>query len=119
MLETVETTQVSAQGFFTLGRVGRRWIFLTPERKPFFSLELNHIDSSPLRYLENLPRWEHKYGNDSLRWLAESVAPNLKQWGFNSVGWVQKISIHQRAHTPSFTSEEYCGLQLPTATCYL
>jgi len=113
MLETVETTQISAQGFFTLGRVGRRWVFLTPERKPFFSLGLNHIDSSPLRYLENLSRWEHKYGNDSLRWIAESVAPNLKQWGFNSVGWVQEISIHQRAHTPSFTLEEYCALQMP------
>ena len=94
MLETVETTQISAQGFFTLGRVGRRWVFLTPERKPFFSLGLNHIDSSPLQYLENLSRWEHKYGNDNLRWIAESVAPNLKQWGFNSVGWVQEISIH-------------------------
>jgi hypothetical protein len=112
-LKPVQTTQPSPEGFFTLGKCGNRWILLTPERKPFFSVGLNHIDSSPLRYPENLPRWEQKYENDTLKWLRKSVAPNLKSWGFNSVGWVQEISIRKHAHTPSFTLEEYRALDLP------
>ena len=55
VIETIETTQTSPEGFFTLAKLGERWILLTPERQPFFSVGLNHIDSSPLRYPENLP----------------------------------------------------------------
>ena len=88
-LEPVQTTQPTTAGYFTLGRRGERWMLLTPDRKPFFSVGLNHIDSSPLRYPENLAKWEQRYGNDNIKWIRESVAPNLKSWGFNSVGWVQ------------------------------
>lgn len=101
------------RGFFTLRRFGPRWFFAAPDGSPFFSLGLNHIDSSPLRYPENVARWEQRYGNDQLRWIRESVAPNLRRWGFNSVGWVQEVSIRKRAHTPAFTFEEYQALDLP------
>ncbi|MCZ6704731.1 MAG: hypothetical protein O6942_02400 [Bacteroidetes bacterium] len=111
--ESVQTTQPSPEGFFSLGKRENRWILLTPDRKPFFSVGLNHIDSSPLRYPENLSRWEQKYENDTIKWIRESVAPNLKSWGFNSVGWVQQVSIGQHARTPSFTLEEYRALDLP------
>jgi hypothetical protein len=110
---TNKTTQTSPEGFFTLAKLEERWVLYTPERKPFFSVGLNHIDSSPLRYPENLPRWEQKYGNDNLNWIKESVAPNLKSWGFNSVGWVQEVSIQKHAHTPSFTLDEYRALDMP------
>ena len=110
---TNKTTQTSPEGFFTLAKLEERWVLYTPERKPFFSVGLNHIDSSPLRYPENLPRWEQKYGNDNLKWIKESVAPNLKSWGFNSVGWVQEVSIQKHAHTPSFTLDEYRALDMP------
>ena len=100
MSNAIQTTQSSSKGFFTLAKRGGRWILLTPDREPFFSVGLNHIDSSPLQYPENLPRWEQKYGNDSHKWIRESVSPNLKSWGFNTVGWVQDVSIKHHAHTP-------------------
>ena len=113
MSNAIQTTQTSPKGFFTLAKRGGRWILLTPERTPFFSVGLNHIDSSPLRYPENLPRWEQKYGNNSCRWIRESVSPNLKAWGFNTAGWVQDVTIKHHAHTPSFSLEEYRALSLP------
>ncbi|MEL6310917.1 MAG: agarase [Pseudomonadota bacterium] len=112
-LRAVATTQPSPQGFFTLGKRADRWVLLTPDRRPFFSVGLNHIDSSPLRYPENLQRWIDRYGNDTARWIAESVGPNLRSWGFNSVGWVQEVSVMKHAHTPSFTLEEYRALDMP------
>ena len=113
ILETVETTQTSPEGFFTLGKLGERWILLTPERQPFFSVGLNHIDSSPLLYPENLTRWKQKYDNNSIKWICESVSPDLKAWGFNTVGWVQDVTILKHAHSPSFTLEEYRALSMP------
>ena len=112
-VQPVQTTQPTPAGYFTLGRLGERWMLLTPDRKPFFSVGLNHIDSSPLRYPENLAKWEQRYGNDTIKWIRESVSPNLKSWGFNSVGWVQEVSIRKHAHTPAFTLEEYRGLDMP------
>jgi hypothetical protein len=107
------TTQPSPAGFFSLAKHGNRWILLTPDRKPFFSTGLNHIDSSPLRYPENLDVWEQRYDNNTIKWIRESVAPNLKAWGFNSVGWVQEVSIRKHEHTPGFTLEEYRALDMP------
>jgi hypothetical protein len=111
--QPVKTTQPEPEGFFTLGKVGERWVFLTPERRPFFSMGLNHIDPSPLMYPENRERWEQKYGNDTLEWIRKTVAPDLKSFGFNSVGWVQEVTVKKQAHTPSFTLEEYRALGMP------
>ncbi len=109
----VKTTQREPAGFFALGKLKGRWFFIDPEGKPFFSVAMNHIDSSTLRYPENAHVWEEKYGNDQIRWITESVAPNLRRWGFNSVGWVQEVTIRNRPHTPSFTFEEYQALGMP------
>lgn len=109
-------TAAPAQTYFTLGQRGGRWWLLTPEGHPFFSLGLNHIDSSPLRYLEAGDLWQAKYGNSSERWLKESVRPDLLAWGFNSVGWTQEVVIRGEfihRHSPSFTYEEYQWLGLP------
>ncbi|MEQ1851315.1 MAG: agarase [Chthoniobacteraceae bacterium] len=102
--------------FFTLAQRKGRWWFVTPEGKPFFSIALNHIDPAPLRYTANGDLWTRKYGNSMERWLKESVAPDLRAWGFNSVGWTQEVvtrGLKNHRHSRSFTFEEYQWLGLP------
>ena len=89
------TTQIDSGGYFTLGRRKDRWWLITPDRKPFFSMGLNHIDPATLRYPENIDIWKEKYGGSPIRWIKDSLAPNLKSWGFNSVGWVQEVTVRQ------------------------
>jgi hypothetical protein len=102
--------------FFTLEQRKGRWWLVTPEGRPFFSIGLNHIDPSPLRYESNGDLWERKYSNSMERWLKESVAPDLKAWGFNSVGWTQEVvtrGLTNHRHSRAFTFEEYQWLGLP------
>jgi hypothetical protein len=47
------------------------------------------------------------------RWLRERVAVDLRDWGFNSVGWVQEWVTTELRHSRSFTFEEYQCLGLP------
>ena len=108
-----KTTQIKPEGFFTLGqRNGHFWL-ITPSGEPFFSMGLNHIDPASLRYPENLDIWREKYGGSSIRWIEESVAPNLKSWGFNTVGWVQEVTVRQWRHSRAFTVDEYRALDMP------
>jgi hypothetical protein len=103
-------------GFFGLARRNGRWWFTTPEGQPFFSLGLNHIDPSPLRYEASGDLWQSRYGNSMERWLKESVAPDLKAWGFNCVGWTQEVvtrGLTNHRHSRHFTYEEYQWLGLP------
>ena len=107
------TTQSEPEGFFTLGeRDGHLWL-ITPDGAPFFTIGLNHIDAATLRYPENIRIWREKYGGSMLRWIEESVAPNLRRWGFNSVGWVQEVTVRNWAHSRSFTLDEYRALGMP------
>lgn len=102
--------------FFTVAKRNGRWRFITPEGEPFFSIGLNHIDPAPLRYTANGDLWDRKYGNSMERWLKESVAPDLKTWGFNSVGWTQEVvtrGLTNHRHSRAFTFEEYQWLGLP------
>ena len=106
----------SATGAFTVARQQGRWWLIAPDGQRSFSLGLNHIDSSPLRYPEAGDLWARKYGNSTERWLKESVRPDLIEWGFNTVGWTQEVvvrgdKIHR--HSPPFTYEEYQWLDLP------
>lgn len=86
---------------------------ITPEGKPFFTIGLNHIDPASLRYPENINIWPEKYGGSTLRWIRESVAPNLKVWGFNTVGWVQEVTVRKWRHSRPFTGDEYKALDMP------
>ena len=86
---------------------------MTPEGSPFFSIGINHIDPATLRYPENIHLWREKYGGSTLRWIEESVVPNLKSWGFNSVGWVQEVTVRQWQHSRSYTIDEYRALKMP------
>ena len=102
--------------FFTLAQRHGRWWFITPKGGPFFSIGLNHIDPSPLRYLDNGDLWQRKYGNSMERWLKDSVAPDLRAWGFNCVGWTQEVvtrGLTNQRHSRAFTFEEYQWLGLP------
>ncbi|MCH2614876.1 MAG: hypothetical protein MKZ70_09335, partial [Opitutales bacterium] len=108
-----KTTQLDADGFFTLGRVDGRWLLITPEGKPFFTLGMNHIDPATLRYPENIHIWRNKYDGSTLKWIQESVVPNLKHWGFNSVGWVQEVTVRKWRHSRPFTVDEYKVLEMP------
>lgn len=104
------------QRFFTVGQRGGRWWFIKPDGRPFFSIGLNHIDPTPLRYTSNGDLWERKYGNSMEKWLKEAVAPDLKAWGFNSVGWTQEVVTRgntNHRHSRAFTFEEYQWLGLP------
>ncbi len=110
------TTQPAPEGFFTLGRWRDRWFFREPTGAPFFSVGLNHIDSAALRYPENGDLWQRKFGNSMERWLKDAVRPDLIQWGFNSVGWVQEVVNRSRTnhrHSAIFSFEEYQWLGLP------
>ncbi len=107
------TTQVNPSGVFTVARRSGRWWLIEPGGGPFFSLGLNHIDPASLRYPENLRVWQERYGGDTIRWIRESVAPNLRRWGFNTVGWVQEVTVRHWRHSRSFTAEEYRALRMP------
>lgn len=106
----------AAGGVFTLGERGGRWWLMTPEGRPFFSIGLNHIDPSPLRFTSNGDLWQRKYGNSMQRWLQEAVGPDLRAWGFNCVGWAQEVVTRgetNHRHSRAFTLEEYQWLGLP------
>jgi hypothetical protein len=55
--------------FFSPAVRDGRWWFITPGGEVFFSIALNHIDPSPLRYASAGDLWQRKYGNSMERWL--------------------------------------------------
>jgi hypothetical protein len=111
-----ETTQAEPKGFFTVDQRHGRWWFISPDDEHLFSLGLNHIDPATLRYKENQHIWRDKYGNSMRRWLETAVAPDLKAWGFNCVGWNQEVvtrGLTNHRHSRPFTYEEYQWLNMP------
>lgn len=109
----IKTTQPEPDGFFTLGKRQDHWWLITPDGEPFFTMGLNHIDPASLRYPENIDIWRKKYGGSTIRWIKESVAPNLRDWGFNTVGWVQEVTVRKWRHSRAFTIDEYRALDMP------
>jgi hypothetical protein len=108
--------QPATRGFFTVRRFGDRRLFATPEGAPFFSLGLNHFDSSALRSVANGRLWHERHGNSHERWLRDKVRRDLIDWKFNSVGWVQDTATHNEQnhwHSRPFTPEEYAWIGLP------
>jgi len=108
-----KTTQAKPDGFFTLGQRDDHWWLISPDGEPFFTVGLNHIDPASLRYPENIHIWRDKYGGSTTRWIQESVSPNLKKWGFNTVGWVQEVTVRKWRHSRPFTNDEYRALDMP------
>jgi hypothetical protein len=98
--------------YFRTGKVRERQCLIDPSGRPFFSIGLNHIDSTPSRTTEV---WERDFGGDMRRWL-KGVRSDLTQWGFNTAGWVQEvvtINDQNHRHSRSFTPEEYDWLDFP------
>merc|ERR1712096_372413 len=86
-----------------------RWWFITPEGTPFWSIGMNHIDSAALRYAESDGVWEREFGNSHEQWL-RAVTDDLRDWGFNTIGWTQEVVIITQGyhrHSRPFTYEEY------------
>lgn len=108
-----KVSQVKSQDFFTLDSVDNHWWFITPEGEPFFSLGLNHIDPASLRYPENIHIWEEKYNSSTTDWLVNSVRKNLMDWGFNTIGWEQEVTVMQWQHSRPFTNDELKALNMP------
>lgn len=106
----------NAGSYFRLEQRGGHWWFITPRNEPFFSLGMNHIDSASLRYRENIHIWRDKYRNDQGYWLQTAVAPDLKAWGFNTIGWTQEVVVRGKTiqrHSLPFTFEEYQWAGMP------
>jgi hypothetical protein len=103
-------------GSFSVEQRRGHWWLITPEGGPFWSIGMNHIDSASLRYAENVHIWRERYGNSQQRWLQERVAPDLRDWGFNTVGWSQEVVTRgptSHRHSRRLTYEEYQWLGLP------
>lgn len=102
-------------GYFRTQKRDGRWWFLDPEGAPFWSVGLNHVDSTTLRYVENGDLWRDKFGNSMERWLT-TVREDMQAWGFNTLGWNQEVVVindYNSNHSRSFTFEEYQWLGLP------
>jgi hypothetical protein len=108
----IKTTQMNTEGFFTLREVDGHMFFITPEGKPFFSLGINHFDPASTRYPENLKTWDEKYKGSTIERLVK-VKPNLEEWGFNTMGWEQEVTVMQWQHSRSFTVDELKALDMP------
>ena len=63
--------------FFTVTKVKGRSFLTDPEGNAFFSIGINHIDSAPLRYVENGTLWHDKYENSMEQWLSGNVGPTF------------------------------------------
>jgi hypothetical protein len=76
-------------GFFRTERAGDRWWLVDPDGAAFISVGLNHADESNLKYPHNWDVWRKKYGSKE-RWIKDGVVKDLKEWGFNTIGWTQE-----------------------------
>lgn len=110
------TSQVQAEGYFTVGERNNRWWLLTPNRQPMFSIGLNHLDPSPLQTGGSDSIWQQRYRSDILRWLKDSVRKNLSDWGFNTLGWSQELTSVDsdgNHYDRGLTQTEFAALQMP------
>ncbi len=101
-----------ATGFFRVEEVEGRWWFITPDGHGFLSLGVNHIDSSCLKYPDNVHVWKEKYG-DERSFCERGVHQDLEDWGFNTVGWSQEVHVAKRTHTFPWRHDQYRWVGMP------
>jgi hypothetical protein len=78
-----------ATGFFQVAEVGQRWLLITPDGEPFYSVGVNHVtannntdkETGVCPYCEAV---DSAYENREA-W-AEGTAERLASWGFNTIG---------------------------------
>ena len=98
--------------FFSVEQRNDRWWFFTPSGEPFWSIGMNHIDSAVLRFAESGGVWDSIFGNRQERWLT-SVRNDLRDWGFNTIGWTQEVVARHRDHSPPWRQADYARAGLP------
>ncbi len=102
-----------ATGFFHTEIInGRHWL-ITPLGNVFLSLGVNHADVSAIQYESNNEIWKEKYGGSRERWIRESVVKDLKDWGFNTIGWTQELVTFDYGHSPQWTHHDYRTADMP------
>jgi len=114
MDEYFGTTKIrsEATGFFRVEKVDGRWWFITPKGHGFLSLGLNHIDSSALKYPDNIDVWQKNYRGHS-DFLRKCVHTDLVDWGFNTIGWTQEMGVRFWDHTLPWGHQDYAAAGLP------
>ena len=78
-----------ATGFFRVERIDGRWWFIDPAGNGFLSAGVNHAEDTDLKHHYNAHIWREKYGNRET-WIREGVVRDLRDWGFNTLGWTQQ-----------------------------
>ena len=102
-------------GFFRLRQVDGRWWLITPDGHRFWSIGMNHIDAAAIRFPVSRDVWQREYQNSQEKWLA-SIGDDLRDWGFNTIGWTQEVVIitdSYHRHSRPFTFEEYQWAGMP------
>lgn len=83
------TRTFRSTGFFRVEKAEDRWWLVDPDGHAFVSIGLNHADESNLKYPHNLDIWRQRYGSRDA-WIKDGVVKDLKDWGFNTIGWTQE-----------------------------
>lgn len=89
----------TATGFFRTERVNGCWWLIDPSGAAFISIGLNHLSSFGLRAPDRIETFLARYGSEE-GWVRRGLVPDLKTWGFNTVGWTQEIAFRYAPHDP-------------------
>lgn len=89
VIKTTENDDLIGNGYFRVAQSGGEWSFVRPDGGRFFSIGLNHIEETNLKYPHNINIWREKYGSRE-NWIAKGVLPDLADWHFNTLGWTQE-----------------------------
>lgn len=76
-------------GFFQVALVGERWLFITPDGKPFYSVGVNHVTNNNNTDRETgiCPYCEAVASiYETEEAWAEATSERLADWGFNTIG---------------------------------
>jgi hypothetical protein len=98
----IKSIQSEASGFFRVEKLDGRWWLITPEGHGFISAGVNHVD----------------YKGDYSQSFVRFVVSNLKDWGFNTIGWSQEVMQNSgpnggMVHSPGWGPEQYAATRMP------
>ena len=83
------TSLPEATGFFQVAQVGERWLLITPDGEPFYSVGVNHVTANNNTDMETgiCPYCEAVDSSyESREAWAEATSARLDSWGFNTIG---------------------------------
>jgi len=101
---------------FTLEQRNDRPWLVGPDGKLLFSIGLNHFDPTPLMRAERIDAWRSRFGGSRLRWISEQVGPDLREWGFNTIGYAIDIAVRRKRmirNARDWTADEFRAAGLP------